>query len=278
MLLGMLITSANKEVLSMNYVNPLNFGSESTVKGVENLTLYQGIKTDMGGYWATYLKDSVDENAKITYFQIAMEKKDGKSKFYVHPNLIKNTKQQEGVSNNPGTKHYWHKDIFTYINYASSVMSEEDTAQFRSKLLDIGDTIYFSSGYMVLSKVSINPTNSKYNFTPQDTAIMAELSGRSADGGTFTAVPVFQLKNNQPKYYVDTVISQGLAVRLSKISDRQLEISVKESSQLSPFVALKILEFPFINLLWLGTILMVIGFVMSILRRLSLLKKNSRQV
>ena len=131
---------------------------------------------------------------------------------------------------------------------------------------------------MVLSKVSINPTNSKYNFTPQDTAIMAELSGRSADGGTFTAVPVFQLKNNQPKYYVDTVISQGLAVRLSKISDRQLEISVKESSQLSPFVALKILEFPFINLLWLGTILMIIGFVMSILRRLSLLKKISRQV
>ena len=63
---------------------------------MENLTLYQGVKTDMGKYWATYLKDTVDEKGKITYFQIEMERKDGKDKFYVHPNLIKNTKGQEG--------------------------------------------------------------------------------------------------------------------------------------------------------------------------------------
>lgn len=278
MLLGMLITSANKEVLSINYVNPLNFGSESTVKGVENLTLYQGIKTDMGNYWATYVKDTVDTDSKSTYFRIEMEKKDGKAKFYIHPNLIKNTKGQEGVSQNPGTKHYWDKDIFTYINYASSVMGEEDTAQYRNKLLDVGDTMYYSTGYLVLEKVTINPTNAKYAFSAQDTAIMAELSGKSADGRNFKALPVFQLKHNQPKYFVDTVISQGLAVRLSRISDRQLEISVKESSQLSPFIALKILQFPFINLLWLGTILMITGLIMSIVRRISLLKKISRTV
>lgn len=274
MLLGMLISSANKEVLSVNYMNPLNFGPEAKEKGVENLTLYQGVKTDMGKYWATYTKDTVDEKGKITYFEIEMERKDGKDKFRVHPNLIKNTKGQEGVSQNPGTKHYWHKDIFTYINYASSVMDDTDTAQFRDQLLDIGDTMYYSTGYMILEKVTINPQTGKYTFTQQDTAIMAELKLRSADGRDFAATPVFQLKNNQPKHFVDTVHAQGVAVRLSRISDKQLEISIKESSQLSPFVALKILQFPLINLLWLGTILMVTGFVMSIVRRVSLLKKT----
>jgi cytochrome c-type biogenesis protein CcmF len=274
MLLGMLISSANKEVLSVNYMNPLNFGPEAKEKGVENLTLYQSVKTDMGKYWATYTRDSVDEKGKITSFEIEMERKDGKDKFHVYPNLIKNTKGQEGVSQNPGTKHYWHKDIFTYINYASSVMDETDTAQFRDQLLDIGDTMYYSTGYMVLEKVTINPKAGKFTFTDQDTAIMAELKLRSSDGRNFNSTPVFQLKNNQPKHFVDTVHAQGLAVRLSRISDKQLEISIKESSQLSPFVALKILQFPFINLLWLGTILMVTGFIMSIVRRVSLLKKT----
>lgn len=274
MLLGMLISSANKEILSVNYVNPLNFGPDAEQKGVENLTLYQGIKTDMGKYWATYSRDTIDEKGKITSFEIDIERKDQKHKFQVHPNLIKNSKGQEGVSQNPGTKHYWHKDIFTYINYASSVMDEKDTAQFRSQLLDVGDTMYYSTGYMVLDKVSINPKSGKYVFTDQDTAIMAELNVRSADGRNFRATPVFQLKQNQPRYYVDTVFAQGLAVRLSRISDKQLEISVKESSQLSPFIALKILQFPFINLLWLGTVLMFTGFIMSIIRRVSLLKKK----
>ena len=274
MLLGMLLASANKEVLSVNYMNPLNFGPEAKEKGVENLTLYQGVKTDMGKYWATYTRDTVDKNGKITYFEVEMERKDGKDKFRVHPNLIKNTKGQEGVSQNPGTKHYLHKDIFTYINYASSVMDETDTAQFRDQLLDIGDTMYYSTGYMVLEKVSINPKEGKFTFTDQDTAIMAVMKLRSADGRTFAATPVFQLKNNQPKHFVDTVQAQGVAVRLSRVSDKQLEISIKESSQLSPFIALKILQFPFINLLWLGTILMVTGFIMSIVRRASVLRKT----
>src|SRR5215204_3242400 len=274
MLLGMLISSSKKEVLSVNFVNPLNFGPDAKEKGVQNLTLYQGVRTDMGKYWATYQKDTLDDKGKITYFQIEMERKDGKDKFYVHPNLIKNTKGQEGFSNNPGTKHYLHKDIFTYINYASTVMDDKDTAQFRSQSLDIGDTMYYSTGYIILDKVTINPKSGKYTFNDQDTAIMAELRIKTPDGRNFQATPVFQLKDNKPKHFVDTVFAQGLAVRLTGVSGKQLEISVKESSQLSPFVALKILQFPFINLLWLGTILMIIGFVMSIIRRVSLLKRT----
>ena len=68
----------------------------------------------------------------------------------------------------------------------------------------------------------------------------------------------------------DTVISQGLAVRLNKIVDGKFEIAVKESAKLTPFVALKVLKFPFINLVWLGTIIMVIGFWMSMWRRFGL--------
>ena len=272
-LVGVLISSANKQVLSMNFLNPLNFGPDNKEQGVENLTLFQGIKTDMGKFWTTYTRDSADEHGKTTFFQIEMEKKDGTEKFILYPNLIKNTKGQEGFSNNPDAKHYWNKDIFTYIN-ASDKTQGEDTSQFRSTAMEIGDTIYYSAGFMVLDKVTVNPSDERHQFRSTDTAIRAELSVVALDGRKAVAKPVYYLKNNQANYILDTVHSQGLAVGLSRVVDAQhIEISVKESSRLTPFIALKVLQFPYINLVWIGVVLMIAGFIMSIIRRAQGLKR-----
>ncbi len=272
-LVGALISSANKQVLSMNFLNPLNFGPDAKEKGVENLTLFQGVKTDMGNFWATYANDTSDEKGKTTYFHIQMEKKDGSEKFTLYPDLIKNTKGQEGFSNNPDAKHYWNKDIFTYINYTDKMMDGEDTSQFRSTAMQIGDTIYYSGGYIILDKVTVNPSDEQHQFKETDTAIRAELSIVTMDGRKATAQPVYYLKNNQANYLLDTVHSQGLAIGLSRVVDgKKIEISVKESSRLTPFVALKVLLFPYINLVWLGTVLMITGFVMSLIYRARRLK------
>jgi cytochrome c-type biogenesis protein CcmF len=84
---------------------------------------------------------------------------------------------------------------------------------------------------------------------------------------------VFYVRNNSAQLIPDTLYSQGLAINLTRVADdKHLEISVKESSRLAPFLALKVLQFPFINLVWLGTIFMIVGFVMSIVRRVKLLK------
>lgn len=203
-----------------------------------------------------------------------MEKKEDGKSFTLTPDLIKNTKGQEGMSANPDARHYWHKDIFSYITYAEA-MDEADTTQFKQHSMQPGDTVYYSNGMLVLEKVTPNPVTAKYKFNPTDTAIMAELKVISAEGRTYKANPVFYVKNNQVQYHLDTVISQGLAVALSQIIDnKHIGISVKESSKLTPFIALKVLQFPFINLLWLGTILMVTGFAMSMVRRAKAIKRE----
>jgi cytochrome c-type biogenesis protein CcmF len=49
--------------------------------------------------------------------------------------------------------------------------------------------------------------------------------------------------------------------------DQKFDMGVKESSDMVPFIALKVLQFPQIGLLWLGTLIMISGFVISILWR-----------
>ena len=273
-LVGILISSSKKEILSINRINPLNFGdgNKITGSGMENLTLYHGVRNDMGEYYATYVSDSSINDGKKIYFKIEMEKKDGSDKFVLFPDLMRNTKGDQGISNNPDAKHYWNRDIFTYINHSSKLQEGEDTAKFNSSIVKPGDTIFYSNGFMILDKVTLNPKNSRYNFTANDTAIMADITVHAANGRKLKANPLYQLSNNQVKYTIDTVFAEGLAVGLSRVADAEhIEISVKDSTKLVPFVALKVLRFPFINLVWLGTILMITGFIMSISRRVRLL-------
>ncbi len=273
-LVGILISASKKEILSINRINPLNFGegNKITGTGMENLTLYHGVRNDMGEYYATYVADSTINEGRKIYFHILMEAKDGSDKFMLYPDLMRNTKGDQGISNNPDAKHYWNRDIFSYINHSSKLQEGEDTAKFVSSSVRPGDTIFYSNGFMTLDRVTLNPNNERYKFTPADTAIMAEITVHSSNGRKLKANPVYQLKNNQVKYTIDTVFAEGLAVGLSRVADAQrIEISVKDSTKLVPFVALKVLRFPFINLVWLGTILMILGFVMSITRRIRLL-------
>lgn len=271
MLIGMLIASANKELLSVNLNNPLNFGAESDIKGTENLTLFQGIRTDMGKYWVTYNGDSIV--GKMTYFRINMEEKKTGEQFILYPDIIKNTKGQEGFSANPDSKHYWDKDIFIYVNASSNLAEGRDTAQFQKHPVKLGDTVFYSAGYIILDSVTVNPRNKRYNFKETDTALMANLRIATRDNQTLSAQPLYYIDNNESKYIMDTLYSQGLAIGLTRVVDSQhLEISVKESSRMTPYIALKVVKFPFINLLWGGTVIMIVGMVMSIVRRVKLLR------
>jgi cytochrome c-type biogenesis protein CcmF len=274
-LVGILISSSNKQVLSINTTGiNLRFDEKSKEKSLENITLIKGVKTDMGRYHATYEQsDSSSRNGTVMYFKINFESKDGKDNFTLYPNLIKNTKGQTGFSNNPDAKHYWNRDIFSYISYADNMDRSEDTAQFRKHALKINDTLFYSNGFMVLNNVVPNPTDSKYHFTETDTALMADITVYSKEGTKYKAKPLFYVQNNQAKYVIDTVFSQNMAIGFSKVlDDKKIELQVKESTRMIPFVALKVYQFPHINILWLGIVIMAIGFVMSMLKRIGLNK------
>jgi cytochrome c-type biogenesis protein CcmF len=271
MLVGILMSSAKKTLLSNNTTGILlPFTPESKQDPMENITLLKGVPTDMGKYTATYVnKDSVDEASKTTYFRIHFEKKGSTEQFDLFPNFIMSTKGQGTPSPNPDKFHYWNKDIFAYINATDPPDKSGDTAQFRSSdPLAIKDTVYYSKGFIILDSVVINPNNDKYHFNHTDTALMARVTVFTRDSMRYTAYPVLYVKDNIPHYLNDTVFAQNLAVRFNKIVDaKKIELGIKESSEMVPFVALKVLEFPQINILWIGTIIMIIGFVISMLGR-----------
>jgi len=57
-----------------------------------------------------------------------------------------------------------------------------------------------------------------------------------------------------------------------------LEIGIREASVMNSAITLKVYEFPFINLLWIGVIIMVAGFFISIRYRYKMTKRSTRSI
>jgi cytochrome c-type biogenesis protein CcmF len=278
LLVGILISSSKKEVLSINTTGiNLPFDPKTKENPLENLTLIKNVRTDMGRYFATYLSnDSVNKAGNIIYFQVKFEDKKTGEIFNLWPNLIKNTKGMENFSNNPDKRHYPDRDIFTYVSYANILDKKQDTTGFKTYPVSLHDTVFYSKGILILDSVLVNPSTGKYHFTQSDTALVAKIRIISRDSQVYTASPLLYVKENMIHREADTVFAQNLALQLGTVlSNKKIQLLIKESSDLVPFVALKVYVFPQINLVWIGVLVMMTGFVMSILNRRKNVKLSS---
>jgi cytochrome c-type biogenesis protein CcmF len=206
------------------------------------------------------------------HYQFRFQPKDGSKSFTLTPNAFVNH-QSGDLTPNPDAKRYLTYDIFTYITSLPRINSEQDTISFKPFIKSFGDTIKYSNGFITLDTILVNPSNAKYHFSSSDTALMASLTVHSNDGPTYQAAPVYQLKNGRAVYIADTIPSQNLALAFTNImGPKHFELQLKESNSLIDYLTIKAYKFPFINLLWGGTVLMVVGFVVSMARRISLNK------
>ena len=146
--------------------------------------------------------------------------------------------------------------------------SVKDTATFKNIPVRAGDTIYYSQGYILVNQVIEANKNSNKDLPLVDSAWLADVSVVSNDGISYKANPALFAKGNSLIPKRDTVISQSLVLQVDKTA-KGIELGVKESNAVMKFITLKAFQFPFIGLLWLGVIIMTIGFFMSMFRRFS---------
>lgn len=275
-LVGILLSSSKKTVLSWNTTGVTPLRVEDADKPgnpagnpAENITLFKGVATDMGRYMVTYVKDTINPRDRKNYFEINFKAKDSSETFNLYPDVIKNNKGAEGFGANPAAKHYWHKDIFVYIT-SFQTNTEKDTASFVSREMKVHDTIFYRNGLLILDSVLVNPPSKATVYGPNETALFLHLSVLSKDGRRYTAMPGIAISGNQFRPIQDSVVAQSLILQFNKVKDEKqgiLEIGVKETTSITDLVTLKVYEFPMINVLWLGILVMVAGFIMAIVQR-----------
>ena len=275
MLLGILISSSKKEILSYNTSGiAINFGEESKEKTGENMTLPKDMKMDMGRYWVTYSGDSSHSKKSQKYFKIQFIDKEKNEQFTLKPNAFINYKGNEGLSANPDAKHYWNYDVFAYITALADPEKNKDTSSFVLRSMKVGDTIPLSKGYLVLKDIKSVDSLPKDIFGTDGKLYKASIQifNMNKDGVAqiYFVEPRLAIAKGEMISVPDTSSTGSQIVQLKMVKEKEAVIGIKESTTVQDFLTLKVYKFPFINLLWLGTLIMAAGFVVSLVRRIQL--------
>lgn len=207
--------------------------------------------------------------------------KAGEKLFSLNPRIQLNP--EFGNVAEPSTKRYWNRDIYTHIRWAE-LEADTDATGFRAAVelkLGVGDTAMVGNYVVRLNELSVvaDDEKEKYALAPNDLAVRSRVGIRDGEGEVVEVEPLYILRDSVLQI-PDPVISDetGLRINFEKIDPRTGEHTFMVAERFSnrrEFIVMQAIQFPMINILWIGIIIMFIGTVMAIRHRIKLAKKTT---
>lgn len=284
LLVGALVSSGTSKVVSQNASGVVEVAGWTKEAGDprENIMMYKNQPVQIGAYEVAYVGDSIV--APNHYFKVEYKKRDASGKitedFILKPNSQANEKM--GLVSSPDTKHFLFHDLYTHVS-AAPIRDEmnadaaahdeaNDDKNYDPPMvheIGLGDTIRFREGYILLKSLNKEATVQNITLKGNDVAVGAVLDVYS-HGKVYHAEPVYMIKDGNSYDFARKVDDIGLKLRFTKIVPQKgkMEISVYQQPEShKSYIVMRAIEFPGINFFWSGTIIMVIGFLLSIFRR-----------
>ena len=273
LLMGALISISQQKVISINKRGIL-FDKEADMQTQMQLKFFERFQpARMGNYIATYLEDST--SSPNTYYKIRYHKLDENTldtveTFTLNPRVQKN--ENMGKVRSPDTRHYLTKDLFTYV-----YTPEDEGASRFQPVYDSLDRMFISKGGETQYKgltiqfkgIDAEAADEKVPFSDYRFAGSIKLRVKN-DHLAKTVNPLLVLKEKQFYSPPEELEAFNLKVQFIGIdpdNDRfELALS-KGKQQEQDFLIMKAVIFPYINLLWLGCIVLTIGLGIGIYQR-----------
>jgi cytochrome c-type biogenesis protein CcmF len=108
--------------------------------------------------------------------------------------------------------------------------------------------------------------------TDQDVAVKAKIR-LQGEKGEYVVEPIFLIRNKMAGRISDESKDLGVRITLMNIHPETNEFTLGIETRQKDWVVIKALEKPFINLLWTGTLVLLIGFSIAMTRRVREFKK-----
>ncbi len=273
-LLGVLISNAKSNIISSNR-SGISMGKD--FPNNENILLNKNDTTLMGDYYITYT--GKEKKGVNVYFNIDYLKPNEKGKLIKEFTLkpIVQTNKAMGNVSEPDTRHYLTKDIYTHITYAdledinSDEQSNSEYAKEVTKSVSIGDTASTSNSLIIIKSLDKSPDISSYHLGNIDLAVGVKLIITDINKKIYNVEPIYLIKDNMSASLEARVEELGLQIKFTKINPEtgKIDLSIAEKkSNKREFIIMKAIVFPYINLLWTGCLVMILGSILAIRNRM----------
>ena len=170
-----------------------------------------------------------------------------------------------GLISSPDSKIYLNKDLYTYVaamnDFADPEWKEDETYEVsKGEQFHVADFVAYFDGAEVLKELD------GYTLKEGDVAVKAKIRVLDYDVEKLLE-PTFIIRDNQVGKLPVIDSELGIKISLENILPEQNKFVFKVNQYQKDYVVMKAIVKPYINVLWIGTIVMLIGFTVAIYRR-----------
>ncbi len=301
MLVGILFSSGYSKILSTNYTSMVWSSEFPDEVNQDNLLLFINEPRQMSEYSMIYkgirklTKEvgMVDENlltttvnplkvirttnsvkdtltlysAENSYFEIEYHTEKGKQ-FTLFPRVQINETMNMTVYS-PDIHRTIGADMYTHVRTFPKPTSEEDWSDPQEIKVTVGSNFFINDYVATLER--LEPI-SQINGTPlddNDVAVKAVINvqGEYRD---YLSEPIFIIKDREFVGRVDDHVNDlAFMISIQNIIPQENAVIFSTRTTQKDWIILEAVKKPWINLLWIGTFLLVLGFTVAIVRRYS---------
>ena len=176
-----------------------------------------------------------------------------------------------GLISSPDSKIFIDKDLYTYV----AAMNDPEDPDWKEdepyevapgEQFHVADYVTYFDGADVLEELE------GYTLQEGDVAVRANLRILDYDVEK-TLQPTFIIRNNQVGKLPVIDNELGIKISLENILPEENKFVFKVNQYQKDYVVMKAIVKPYINVLWMGTIIMLIGFTVAIYRRFDEFRK-----
>ena len=209
--------------------------------------------------------DTVNIVPENTFYRVDYAKKASGEKFTLYPRAQVN-EEMGGILASPDIKHFWGHDIYTHIGGAPDTRKDKQWSEPKEHTLSVGDTIFLNDYFAVFRAIEPAHETVGLDLKKGDLALQADMIV-SGEQRQYHAHPLFVVRNRSVGRVPDEVDDLGIRLSLNSIDPQKGKFTFGVSTAQKDYIILKAMEKPFINLLWSGTLLMALGFALSLRQR-----------
>lgn len=307
MLVGIMFSSGYSKVVSLNNTGMLISKELTEEFNRDNLLLFVNEARTMAGYDIEYLGERVEPRHKAgyvdrndiettsdkhkvsakrditykgkklfnkgemfeifgenTYYEIAF-RKNGKLEFTLLPRLQVN--EQMGNVASPDISHAATLDLYTHISAPMTDEAKTDWSKREETKVKRNTDFYVNDYVAVVEKLTRLHEIGGTELDSSYVAIQATIKVQGEHKDYFFEPVLLLSTNAQGGIVGDEIGDLGLKISLLNVHPETDELTLGIQTRQKNWVVIKALEKPFVNVLWIGTLVLMAGFGIAMTRR-----------
>ena len=208
--------------------------------------------------------DSVGIHPENTYHEILYTHQESGEEFTLYPRSQVN-EAMGGLLASPDIRHTAWKDLYTHVS-AISNDEEKKWSEPKEMPVKMGEQFFVNDYVATLHSIQRVDEVEGIDLQEGDLAVQATVVV-AAENQEYALKPVYLIRDRMVGRVADTETELGARISLLTISPEDNTFTFGVETTQKDYIVLKAIEKPLINVLWIGTLLMLFGFGIAIYRR-----------